>query len=150
MKRMLGSVICLGLATICSAALLLGADDATGVADGKNPCTYKLSKLEFNSAGRTTFTLDVKPKRPDLVVTAWCTLQDEQQSIGRFALGNVQADAADGAVKFRIACLAKAYIDKSTIRVEIRDKKTNQQVAALELFLRDAVPAEAGTSVKQR
>ena len=81
---------------------------------------------------------------------AVCLIQDEQQTIGRFPLGNVNADAADGAVKFRIACLANGFIKKSTIRVEIREKKTNKHVRALELSLRDAVPEVVDTSAKER
>jgi hypothetical protein len=137
-------------ATISSWALLLRAEEASGIADDKTPYTYKFSKREFGSARRTSFTLDVKPSLPDLMVVAECFLQDEQQTIGRFPLGNVNADTTDAGVKFRINCLANGFIKKSTIRVEIREKKTNKHVRALELSLRDAVPEVVDTSVKEQ
>ena len=149
MKRILGWVICLVVAMIYSKALLLSADEATGIADEKTPYTYKISKHEFGGVGRTSFTLDVKPSRPDLMVLAECYLLDEQQSIGRFPLGNVNADVADAAVKFRINCLANGFIKRSTIRVEIREKKTKKHVRALEISLRDAVPEVVGTSGRE-
>ena len=150
MKRFLGWVICWGLATICSATLLLGAEEATDIADDKTPCTYKFSKHEFVGVPRTSFILVVKPNRSDLIVQAECKIEDEQQSIGRFPLANINPDVADAAVKFRISCLANAYIEKSMIRVEIREKKTNKQVRVLEISLRDAVSEVVETSVKKR
>jgi len=151
MKHILGSVTCVALAAICSAALLRGDDEASGTSNQSAPYNYKFSKHEFSTAGRTNFTLDVTLKRPDLVVAAWCDLRDEQQQgIGRFSLGNVNAHDADAPVRFRINCLANAYINKSTIRVEIREKKTNKHVGVLEISLRDAVPEVVRTSVKER
>jgi hypothetical protein len=135
MKRILGWILCLVVATIFSGALLLRAEEAPGIADEKTPYMYKFSKREFESVGRTSFTLEVKPSRPDLMVVAVCFLQDEQQTTGRFPLGNVNADG---------------FIKKSTIRVEIREKQTNKHVRALELSLQDAVPEVVGNSVKER
>jgi hypothetical protein len=56
MKRILTWVICLVLATISSWALLLRADEGSGIADEKTPYTYKFSKREFGSARRSSFT----------------------------------------------------------------------------------------------
>jgi len=53
-------------------------------------------------------------------------------------------------VRFRINCLANAYINKSTIRVEIREKKTHKDVGVLEISLRDAVLEVVSTPVQER
>lgn len=151
MKRILRSVTCIVFAAFCSAALLHGDEEAAGPSKQKTPYTYKFTKHEFNSASRTNFNLDVTLNRPDLVVTAWCDLRDDQQQpIGRFALANANAHDADAPVRFHIKCLAKPYIDKSTLRVEIREKKTNKHVGVLEVPLRDAVAEVVTTPVKER
>ena len=149
MKRILSSVACLSLALIYTATLLLGADQDASVSDENTPCTYTLSKHEFESARRTSFTLEVSPKRADVVVTALCELQDEQQGIGRFPLGNVNTNVADAPVRFIVACLANAYIDKSTLLVEIREKETDVYVGSLKLSLRDAVPEATSLPAKK-
>lgn len=148
MKRILASVACLSLAAIYAATLLLGADQKTGISDEDNPCTYTLSKHEFGGASRTSFTLDVKPKRADVAVTALCELEDEQQAIGKFWLGNLNSNVDDAPVRFFIGCLANTCIDKSTIRVVIREEKTTEYVGSFKISLRDAVPEASSTSAK--
>lgn len=138
MKRILGSVICLGFATIYLATLLMGADEVNGAPDGKTTYTCKLLKREYESEKRATFTLEVTTKRDDLIVSAVCHLQEDQQSIGYFPLANVNTDVADAAVRFRINCLANTFIKTSSIRVEIREKKSSKQISAREISLRDA------------
>lgn len=151
MKRILGSVTCLALAAIGSVALLRGNDEASETSKQSTPYSYKFSKHGFGTAGRTNFNLDVTLSRPDLIVAAVCDVRDEkQQGIGRFSLGNVNADDADAPVRFRISCLANTYINKSTIRVEIRERKTKKHIGVLEVSLRDAEPKVVGTSVKER
>ncbi len=131
------------LFTLSLLSLATYAAEPSGRAETNTFCTYTLSKHEFVSAGRTSFTLDVNPKRTDTVVTALCELHDEQQGIGRFPLGNVNSNVADSPVRFLVVCLANAYIDKTKIRVEIRDEKTKKNVGVLELSLRDAVAKTA-------
>lgn len=150
MKLIRGVVACIGLVGLFSAAFLLGDDESSDLLKPGTPFSYKLSKREFNGpAGRTTFTLDVTPVRPHFAVTAVCMLHGEQQSIGRFPLGNVNADVADAPSRFRVICLANEFIDKSLIRIEVRDGKDPRQVRALEIALREAAPEAASTSVER-
>lgn len=143
MKPNVDSVACFFLAVIWTAALSLGADQAGGISDDTTPFTYTLWKHKFDRVGRTSFTLEVKPKRTESEVTAMCELRDGQDIIGRFPLGNVNAQEAGAPVRFRVACLANAYIDHSRIRVEIQEKGTLKHVGSLQIYLRDAVPEPA-------
>ena len=136
-----GLVVCLGAVTLCTAVFLFGDDAPSGKANPEELFSYKFSKHVIGQSGRITISLEVKPNRRDLVVSAVCSVRNEKQGIGQFPLGNVNANVVDAPVRFRIMCLDDSFIDKSTIRLEILDAKTNKQVGGIDaLSLRDAVP----------
>lgn len=122
------------------ATTIRAADPAAVDQPGNVAIQYRLTKLVYERAHRTTFWLEIDSKRKGLSAKAVCDLREDGTGVGRFPLEQITPQENPDALGFRISCLNDDFIEDTIIHVLIRDESTGETVHGARIRLKDAKP----------
>ncbi|MEZ6134471.1 MAG: hypothetical protein R3C53_06140 [Pirellulaceae bacterium] len=128
--------------TIFLLATTISADDPKSTDKSKTAAIqFRLTKLVYERAHRTTFWIEMESEQKGLRVTAVCDLRKDGMGVGRFPLQQVESKEKCDAVTFRISCLHEDFIEDTVVHVLVRDEATGKTIESNRLRLKDAEPA---------
>ncbi|TWT41302.1 hypothetical protein KOR42_48420 [Thalassoglobus neptunius] len=127
------------LATTTSAA------DAESTIKSDNVTTqFRLTKLVYERAHRTTFWIEMESARKGLHVRGVCDLRKDGVGVGRFPLEQVGARQNTDATCFRISCLHDDFVEDTVVHVLVRDEATGKSIYGTKIRLKDAESVRKG------
>lgn len=118
-----------------------GSDPESTIKSDNVAIQFRLTKLVYERAHRTTFWIEMKADRMGLGVSAVCDLRKDGVGVGRFPLEQVESKEEGNAVTFRISCLQDEFIEDTVVHVSVRDEATGKTIESNRLRLKDAESA---------
>lgn len=117
------------------------ADSESTIKSGKAAIQFRLTKLVYERACKTTFWIEMQSEQKGLRVKAVCDLRKDGVGVGRFPLEQVSSRENADAVCFRIGCLHDDFVEDTVVHVLVRDEATGKTIESNRLRLKDAEPA---------